>query len=94
VSTAADEAQECDISSLLEMLGKVPDPRKARGWICRLSFILAVSLAAVLAVRQVSARFVITLRICRSRSYGSWAGSGVIFGACSSGRVNAQSVGY
>lgn len=50
LSTAADEdARECDISGLLEMLGKVPDPRSARGRIYELSFILAVSLVAVLA---------------------------------------------
>ena len=50
LSTAAhDDARECDISGLLEMLGKVPDPRSVRGRIYKLSFILAVSLAAVLA---------------------------------------------
>lgn len=49
VSTIADEEPECDISSLLEMLGKVPDPRSARGRMYRLSFILAVSLVTVLA---------------------------------------------
>jgi hypothetical protein len=49
VSTTADGEPKCDISSLLEMLGKLPDPRSARGRIYRLSFILAVSLVAVLA---------------------------------------------
>jgi len=49
VSTASDEALECDISSLLTMLGMVPDPRSARGRIYGLSFLLAASLVAVLA---------------------------------------------
>jgi predicted transposase YbfD/YdcC len=48
-SNAADGAQECDIASLLEMLGKVKDRRKARGKIYELVFILAVSVVAVLA---------------------------------------------
>jgi hypothetical protein len=49
LSTAADGQQECDISSLLEMLGTVPDPRSTRGIIYQLSFILGVSLIATLA---------------------------------------------
>jgi predicted transposase YbfD/YdcC len=49
VSTPAGEEQECDVSGLLEMLAKVPDPRKSRGKIYKLSFILGVSLVATLA---------------------------------------------
>lgn len=49
LSNAAAGAQECDISSLLEMLGKVKDRRKARGKVYGLLFILAVSVVAVLA---------------------------------------------
>ncbi len=49
LSTAADDEQEWNISSLVEMLEKVPDPRSTRGRIYQLSFILAVSLVAVLA---------------------------------------------
>lgn len=50
LSTGADEEyEECDISSLVEMLSTVPDPRKPQGKIYELSFILAVSLVATLA---------------------------------------------
>jgi DDE_Tnp_1-associated/Transposase DDE domain len=49
LSIATDDEQEWDISSLVEMLETVPDPRSTRGRIYRLSFILAVSLVAVLA---------------------------------------------
>jgi predicted transposase YbfD/YdcC len=49
VSTPADEQSECDLSSLLEMLGQVPEPRKPRGKVYQLSFILAVVLVAKLA---------------------------------------------
>jgi predicted transposase YbfD/YdcC len=49
VSTPAGEEWECDISSLLGMLEQVPDRRKSRGKIYKLSFILAVSLVATLA---------------------------------------------
>jgi hypothetical protein len=49
LSTAGDEEQEWDISSLVEMLETVPDPRSTRGRIYRLSFILGVSLVAMLA---------------------------------------------
>jgi DDE_Tnp_1-associated len=49
VSTPAGQEQECDVSSLLEMLETVPDPRKSRGRLYTLSFILAVSLVATLA---------------------------------------------
>lgn len=48
-STPADGEQECDISSLLEMLETVPDQRKSRGKRYELQFILAVSLVATLA---------------------------------------------
>lgn len=93
VSTTAEEEPECDISSLLEMLGTVPDSRSARGRIYRLSFILAVSLVAVLAgvsnFRQIRDQ----VADCRSRCCGSWAGDGAISGASSAGRVNAQSAG-
>lgn len=40
---------ECDISSLLEMPGSVPDPRKARGRQYLIGFVLGVSVVAVLA---------------------------------------------
>jgi predicted transposase YbfD/YdcC len=49
VSIPAGEVRECDISGLLEMLETVPDPRKSRGKVYKLSFILAVSLVATLA---------------------------------------------
>lgn len=49
LSTATGEEREQDISGLLAMLEQVPDPRKARGRIYKLSFILVVSLVAVLA---------------------------------------------
>lgn len=49
MSTSADEESGCDISSLLEILETVPDPRKVRGKRYKLKFILAVSLVATLA---------------------------------------------
>lgn len=93
VSTTADEEPKCDISSLLEMLGKVPDPRSTQGRIYRLSFILAVSLVAVLAgasnFRQIRDQ-VVDMPQSLLRKLG---GSGVIFGASSPGQVNALSAG-
>lgn len=49
MSTPVGGERECDISGLLEMLEQMPDRRKSRGKIYRLSFILAVSLVATLA---------------------------------------------
>ncbi len=49
LSNTVDDEGECDISSLLEVLGKVRDRRGSRGKIYGLAFILAVSLVAVLA---------------------------------------------
>lgn len=49
MSTPVDAEPECDLSSLLEMLEQVPDPRKPRGKVYKLSFILAVVLVAKLA---------------------------------------------
>jgi predicted transposase YbfD/YdcC len=49
LSNAADGEGECDITSLLEVLGKVTDPRSTQGRIYELVFLLAVSLVAVLA---------------------------------------------
>lgn len=49
MSTPTDGERECDLSGLLEMLEQVPDPRKSRGKMYRLSFVLAVSLVATLA---------------------------------------------
>lgn len=40
---------ECDISSLLQMLASVPDPRKARGKQYLIGFVLGVSVVTVLA---------------------------------------------
>jgi predicted transposase YbfD/YdcC len=40
---------ECDISSLLEMLASITDPRKARGRQYLIGFVLAVTVVAVLA---------------------------------------------
>lgn len=40
---------ECDISSLLEMLASVTDPRNARGRQYLIGFILAVAVVAALA---------------------------------------------
>jgi predicted transposase YbfD/YdcC len=48
-TSTADEVDDCDISGLLEVLGKVTDLRGVRGRIYTLVFILAVSLVAVLA---------------------------------------------
>jgi predicted transposase YbfD/YdcC len=49
MSTAPLDPERCDISSLLTMLGRVPDPRDPRGRIYSLSFLLAVTLVATLA---------------------------------------------
>lgn len=49
LSNAADGECECDITSLLEVLGKVTDRRGARGRMYTLVFILAASLVAVLS---------------------------------------------
>lgn len=59
LSNADDSTgQECDISGLLEMLGRVTDRRSRRGRIYGLVFLLAASLVAVLAgatnFRQIS----------------------------------------
>lgn len=40
---------ECDVSGLLEMLGRITDPRSPRGRIYSLPFLLAASFVAVLA---------------------------------------------
>jgi predicted transposase YbfD/YdcC len=48
MSTAPFDPERCDISSLLTMLGRVPDPRDPRGRIYSLSFVLAVTLIATL----------------------------------------------
>jgi predicted transposase YbfD/YdcC len=45
----AEGGQECDITGLLEMLGRVKDRRSSRGRIYGLVFVLAASLVAVLA---------------------------------------------
>jgi len=44
-----EDGQECDITGLLQMLGKVKDRRSPRGRIHGLAFLLAASLVAVLA---------------------------------------------
>ncbi len=44
-----EDGQDCDITGLLEMLGKVEDHRSPRGRIYGLVFLLAASLVAVLA---------------------------------------------
>ena len=53
-----DGQQQCDISGLLEMLGKVTDRRSRRGLVYELVFVLALTLVAVLAgasnFRQIS----------------------------------------
>lgn len=51
VQSNQDGAAEdgCDISCLLEMLGSVPDPRKARGRQYLIGFLLGVTVVAVLA---------------------------------------------
>lgn len=46
---ASDGCEEANISSLLNMLGRLPDPRSLRGRRHELRFILAVSIVAVLA---------------------------------------------
>jgi len=46
---ASPGGDECDITSLLEALGKVSDPRKRRGRRYELAFVLAAVLVAVLA---------------------------------------------
>ena len=47
--TGTADAEDTDISSLLEMLGEVRDPRDPRGKQYTLSFVLAVCVAATLA---------------------------------------------
>ncbi|WP_045875797.1 ISAs1 family transposase [Pseudofrankia sp. DC12] len=42
------DVERCDITSLLEMLEEIPDPRRSRGKIYSLSFLLAVILVATL----------------------------------------------
>lgn len=49
MSTSAAVESECDLSGLLGMLERVPDPRKSRGKVYELSFVLAVTLVAKLA---------------------------------------------
>src|SRR5438874_10117037 len=49
LSNTADGEEECDISSLLDVLGQVKDRRSPQGRVYELVFILAVSLVAVLA---------------------------------------------
>lgn len=48
-SQGASSGGDCDISSLLEMLALVPDPRKARGRQYLIGFLLGVIVVAVLA---------------------------------------------
>ncbi|WP_131785498.1 transposase family protein [Protofrankia symbiont of Coriaria ruscifolia] len=48
MSTDPFDPERCDISSLLTMLDRVPDPRDPRGRIYSLSFVLAVILVATL----------------------------------------------
>lgn len=58
VDTGGVGEQECDISGLLNVVGKVKDRRGRRGRVYELAFILAVSVVAVLAgasnFRQIS----------------------------------------
>lgn len=49
MSTNPFDPERYDISSLLTMLGRVPDPRDPRGRIYSLSFVLAATLVATLA---------------------------------------------
>lgn len=46
---ASRDGEDCDIAGLLEMLGTVKDPRKPRGRMYGLQFVLAAVLVAVLA---------------------------------------------
>jgi hypothetical protein len=48
MSTVPFDVERCDITSLLRMLGEIPDPRRRRGKIYSLSFVLAVILVATL----------------------------------------------
>jgi predicted transposase YbfD/YdcC len=48
MSIAPFDPERCDISSLLAMLGRVPDPRDPRGQIYSLSSVLVVTLVATL----------------------------------------------
>ena len=48
VPDSVDDSDGCDISSLLEMLGRVTDRRSRRGRVYGLIFVLAASLVAVL----------------------------------------------
>jgi hypothetical protein len=49
MSTVPFDAASCDIGGLLDMLGRIPDPRGRRGKIYNLSYALAVILVATLA---------------------------------------------
>jgi DDE_Tnp_1-associated len=93
LSTAAGEEQEWDISSLVEMLETVPDPRSTRGRIYRLSFILGVSLVAVLAgaasFRQIRDQVADLPQSLLRKLGGRWC----YFGVCSPGPVSARFVG-
>ena len=48
MSTVPFDVERCDITSLLRMLGEIPDPRRRQGKIYSLSFVLAVVLVATL----------------------------------------------
>jgi len=48
MSTVPFDVERCDITSLLGVLGEIPDPRRRRGKIYSLSFVLAVVLVAML----------------------------------------------
>jgi hypothetical protein len=60
VSIEPIDCEQCDISSLLTMLGQVPDPRDPRGQLYGISFLLAVTLVAILtgtkSLREIGSR--------------------------------------
>jgi DDE_Tnp_1-associated len=93
LSTAADEEWEWDISSLVEMLEKVPDPRSVRGRMYQLSFIVAVSLVAVLAgaasFRQIRDQVADMPQSLLRKLGGRWC----YCRCCSPGRASARFVG-
>ena len=69
-----------DFAGLLKALGTVKDPRKRRGRMYGLVFVLAASLIAVLAGASNFGRWLIMLQTCRSRCWVSWARGGAISG--------------
>ncbi|OHV49416.1 MULTISPECIES: DDE transposase family protein [unclassified Frankia] len=55
------DCEQLDISSLLAMLGEIPDPRKAKGAIYSLRYILSTSLVSTMTgAKRLSEPFPVT----------------------------------